>query len=340
MITNQSTILTYMIQVRLFTVCHRMPAKGTTTGLRRRWLDTIATGFSVIGRNASNREIELWLKSPDGTALWSKFADELPPLGTLRNYFTTARQSTTDDDRPWSIGQTIYGDAGQVVDSEALPLLMLVWQRALAGGRTITVRQARWISRLRSFVTVQPPSDGVALEEWVRILYGLAATYAAREQIAEREGNTEGPDTSDLDASLAFGMLHAIDLDRGLGAAAALRAATKLGLVRDPEHAEQGVAWIDDAHASSLRQLADTVAVGEQYDQRKAGRISQLPFWKVIALMMGLRSLANDKAWDALPEMDQRKRAKALRDSVELGDWNEYAELTGIDYTPIRTNGG
>ncbi|MDA1280309.1 MAG: hypothetical protein O3B95_09780, partial [Chloroflexi bacterium] len=157
--------------------------------------------------------------------------------------------------------------------------------------------------------------------------------------IAEREGNANGPETGDLDAIIAFGMLHVFDQKRGIGAGAAHQVAIKLGLVQKAQLAESGRTWLDDESVSSLRYLADTVAQGEPYDERKAGRIAQLPFWKVVALTVGLRALTAMADWDSISDADKRVRAKAVRDAVELDDWNRYAELAGLDYQPIRNSG-
>lgn len=77
-----------------------MPAKGTTTGNKQNWLRTIAIGLNVIGHHATNDDLEYWLKSIDGRKAWSKdlggFSKDLPHPGTLRNYFTVARASTTE----------------------------------------------------------------------------------------------------------------------------------------------------------------------------------------------------------------------------------------------------
>lgn len=303
-----------------------MPAKGTSTGNKRNWLQVIATGLNVLGREASNAELEWWLKSASGRDLWERFAQLLPPAGTLRNYFTEARRSTGDIDRPWSVGQTFSGKPNETIPSQALPLVLLVWQRALAGGRTLTVRQAVWVGRLHSLYNIDQLNTPQGMEVWVSTIYLLASMYAAREQISEGEGVANGPDTSDIDAILAFALLHVLDPSRGLNAALAQKAAEKLGLVRQTEQGAYSGNQIDDEIAVELRLLADEMPDGVQ-----AGRIAQLPFWKVVSLMLGLRSLTLAPDWGDLDTPGKRVRAQAVRQAVETDKWPEYVRLTGLE---------
>ena len=323
-----------------------MPAKGTTTGNKQNWLRTIAIGLNVIGHEATNSELEYWLNSIDGRKAWDKelggFANKLPHPGTLRNYFTEARASTTDDDRPWSIGQTVSGKAGDLISPDALPFVLHIWLRALVGGRTLSVRQARWCARLLRFYTMGDSADPMSDDSWIQMIYAIASLYAAREQQAEKNQLQSGAQTGDLDAILAFGMANLSGDAAASGSEQGLDIAIKLGLVSklnssasdsariDDEPTRVVREWIVEAMDSELEKTADSPveAVKSQTSDAPANRDpSRIPYWGSVYISLGVRVLTRSNDWASLSGSKQRERAIKLGTAIHNQDWTIYDTL-------------
>ncbi|MDO8751538.1 MAG: hypothetical protein Q7K03_10430 [Dehalococcoidia bacterium] len=120
---------------------------------------------------------------------WKKLtADE-------KSQYRSAAQEANELDQPWSIAASVKH---RLPDS-AMGDLIAVWKLTLLLKETapyplwtFTVRQARWVARLRAAL----PDVGTGL------LYRWAVLYSRREHTAESQGRQL--DTADLDAELAF----------------------------------------------------------------------------------------------------------------------------------------
>jgi hypothetical protein len=84
------------------------------------------------------------------------------------------------------------GVKGHDIPPDASGDLLAVWRLCIQLDRTLTIRQARWIARLRSAL---PDASPEALLIW-------STFYDRRERTAERQGQLLN--TADLDAELAF----------------------------------------------------------------------------------------------------------------------------------------
>jgi hypothetical protein len=305
-----------------------MPAKGTTTGNKRNWLRAIAIGLNVIGHDASNDSVTYWLKSGDGRRAWSDFAKELPHPGTLRNYYTEARSKTTDDDRPWSIGQTASGNAGDVIPVDALPFVLMVWLRTRVGNRTLTVRQARWCAKLFRFYTMGEAVDPAAGDLAIQTIYGVATMYSAREQQAEKNQNRLGADTGDLDAILAFGLATTFGGAAGSGAQSGLDIAIKLGLVSRLNSDTSKSAQIDDEPTRVIREWIVEAIHSQTSDLPKGHNPARISYWASVYVSLGVQALLVSDGWNALDDSKRQERAIEMGKAINNEDWTIYEKLT------------
>jgi len=115
-----------------------------------------------------------------------------PSIGTLEKMISAIRNNTEPVDEPWCIGvSSNYG-----IPIEATSDLLKILRKCLMFGRPFTIREAKWVARLRGIRDVDT-------------ILGLAEGYALRERVWEMEnGNNPSAktnlDTSDIDASLSF----------------------------------------------------------------------------------------------------------------------------------------
>ncbi|MBI4236303.1 MAG: hypothetical protein HY688_02990 [Chloroflexi bacterium] len=116
-----------------------------------------------------------------------------PAHDTLVKMISAARHSGQSDlDKPWSLGALTHHE----LPTHAINDVVEIWKLCLAVGWILTIRQAKWIARLR-----QTMPSGRDLPEdpgyWRSNLYTWAHIYALREQATEALGIPN--ETNDLD---------------------------------------------------------------------------------------------------------------------------------------------
>lgn len=106
-----------------------------------------------------------------------------------------ARSSESKElDRLWSVVALAYYD----IPPEATADLLDVWKYCLAIGHTFTIREAKWVARIRTAIQT---SQNVYRYRGA-LLFGYANEYAIRERISEILGSPM--DTRDIDGNLCF----------------------------------------------------------------------------------------------------------------------------------------
>lgn len=113
----------------------------------------------------------------------------LPSLRGVQAILTKARpeiEKVREVDQPWSLGASEQHE----IPPEASSDLLEVWKIRLATGHLFSIREAKWVARLRDVV-----QDKVVLGFWAEL-------YALREQTCDIL--LIAPETSDLDASLVM----------------------------------------------------------------------------------------------------------------------------------------
>jgi hypothetical protein len=120
---------------------------------------------------------------------WEPLSEE------AKGQYRSSIQKADELDQPWSIAASIKNG----LPDSALGDLLAVWKLTILLKQTdpypvwtFTIRQARWVARLRAAL----PDAGTSL------LFRSATLYSRRERTAESQGGQL--DTSDLDAELAF----------------------------------------------------------------------------------------------------------------------------------------
>ena len=111
----------------------------------------------------------------------------------IRKAVSRFRKLHDDQDGAWSIGAF-----PSLISPDALKDVLSVWRWTLLVDVGFTVRQAKWVARLR-FVVTRSDEEGVD-EPNAEALYGWATLYSARERASESLEMTL--ETTDLDASL------------------------------------------------------------------------------------------------------------------------------------------
>lgn len=154
----------------------------------------------------------IWAQALDGTTrsrdevasdlqeAIGKRGHPVPDLDTLKKMISKARTSRRPDpeDEPFSLGcldRWVSDPGGQrrrLIDihPEAVPAVLNAWKFALAGGRRLTVREAKWAGRL-----YRVTDDAMVLANW--------AHHYAMQEVATG-AQTKDPDTSVSDANLTM----------------------------------------------------------------------------------------------------------------------------------------
>ncbi len=116
-----------------------------------------------------------------------------PSLEHLKKMISAARNSATDEDRPWSLAASLKVG----IPDEANGELLKIRKRCILAGREFTIREAKWVARLRTTMN----NDNIVK------VFPNAAKYASRERVWAME-NENNPnvvfDTVEMDALMAF----------------------------------------------------------------------------------------------------------------------------------------
>ena len=122
--------------------------------------------------------------------------ERVPAYETLLKMISEYRsKGQTELDTPWSLGSL----ANHYLPTDDLSDVVEVWKRCLAIETPFTIREARWVTWLRSTIPDLEES-GWDRESRLGVLYAWASQYALRERATEALGIDN--DTWDLDAEL------------------------------------------------------------------------------------------------------------------------------------------
>lgn len=141
----------------------------------------LARYIELEGRTVSLSTVEKKL------AKWRENGTISPAKATLP---TTERPLGLE--APWSLGVSAQPEYG--ITPEATGDLLAVWKYCLAIGHVFTIREARWVARLRDAIAEHKSRIGE--------LFAYAQEYAIREQVCKILNRQI--DTTDLDAELGI----------------------------------------------------------------------------------------------------------------------------------------
>ena len=156
----------------------------------------IQLGGRELSASAVSKQLATWRREgklpPSQAREWQSFHTR----NRLRQEETSSKP-LTDVDGPWTSG--VSGEYG--IPLAATFDLLHVWAECVVERRLLTIRQAKWIVRLREILS-NKRNQAVYGGLWV--LYQWASIYAARERAAAALFPGQVADTRDLDAQLAF----------------------------------------------------------------------------------------------------------------------------------------
>jgi hypothetical protein len=148
------------------------------------------------------REIRLELKSLKEKNPDMYIPDNWPGIGAIRNLMKDMRpklelMNEQGLDEPWSLGCLIEHD----LPAEVIPLLLDIQKEIYSDQlKTLTIREAFWISKLHNVIKPTIANKKLRLEATTNLLHQWAILYATEHRISEISNATL--DTSKLDRML------------------------------------------------------------------------------------------------------------------------------------------
>ncbi|MDA0597593.1 MAG: hypothetical protein O2974_11450 [Chloroflexi bacterium] len=253
---------------------------------------------------------------------------ELPTKGTIANYISKekTRIKRSGSDRPWSVLASSDPKNKDFISASDLPLILKMWSIRLAHGQYLTLRQARWISRLRYLLNLDESEE--SNDQALNNLFYFAAMYSSREiTVGEKnDSNAKSVDSSDLDAVI-FTLFSSIKNDSLHDAKrVAYEAGLGLGIFTLPlGNPAQPDEWLV-ASERTARIVADIKSLS-----MKAYRLIHLiDNSSSSVLFLVLELLFKRPRWDSESEDSRRSVVEKVVDAVVLKDWKSVATLAGI----------
>ena len=128
----------------------------------------------------------------------------VPGVDWFRKRMREVRNVLDDSDGPWSLG-VLSSTVPPRITEEALPDVCAVWKVCLYSGQPFTIRQARWVARLRQLVPEHEvgPGHAVELHRWASIYAGAEIAHRAEAaKSLKNSSRSDALDTRDMDAAL------------------------------------------------------------------------------------------------------------------------------------------
>ena len=253
---------------------------------------------------------------------------KLPKIGTIKNYVSIVRKRlrSTGSDRPWSILASSNPDSRDFIPASDLSLVLKIWNIRLAHGETLTLRHARWISRLKHVVNLDKSEE--LNDDALSNIFYFAAMYASRE-IAVGEKNdspTESAGGNDLDA-LIFRNFSSIENDSERDARfVAYEVGLHLGLFTLP------FSDLTRPEESLVRteRRSQIIAEIKSLSPNARNRIYKIDQTSSSVLFLVLELLFKRSQWESESEDSQRDVVEKIVDAVGSKDWKSVATLARI----------
>lgn len=235
-----------------------------------------------------NRENEG--KGPGLSAIYKKLA-EIPKK----------KDKEKELEEPWMLG--VSAEHGIPPEANKDLLNTLKWCKA--AGRTFTIREARWVARLRGAV----PGER---------LYARAFAYALREQACKASEEEERIYTADLDAELAFSREGAGEWSYqtavNVGILSRLTPAMLKELETDQEKLERLELELESLSLKAMRNSASQMVL---FDLRlKWYAHAKLPENGDIVFSLWMRHLSNGPKWQDMSQEAKEGIAQRLYEEV------------------------
>ena len=300
-----------------------MPAKGQLKNQKLIFIQLICEMLTSEG-DQSHKVINFKLRSD---ALWrdrwEREGFSIPEPGTIKNYVSEARKllNRTGSERPWSILASSNPRDDDFIPATDLPLILEIWRIWLARGNHLTLRQARWISRLRHVVSFDVNSYWGAGQ-----LLRVATRYASREAALGRRGvsDVDGShhESHDLDAEIAFAINSEMTQPERNAIKVSLQAANEAGFITSPS--TNHIEWLWSTE--KLEMIFDEV--GYPAESREA--VNLLPSYAIAALSGVMISLTRKPEWDTDNVEPNRRLVEQIVGAIATEDWESVADLSGM----------
>lgn len=233
---------------------------------------------------------------------------------------------------PWSLGVSAQPEYG--ITPEATSDLLAAWNYCLAIGHVFTIREARWIARLRNAITDHKGR--------IAKLFGFAYEYALRERICKILNKQM--DTADLDGKLGIN-------DRERFVYRALGLIPRLVIPFRPREPEEPINFLEylacPTSTAPITTVFNVPKVARETDDsnelRKLFRhVENLPDEQDRMYAALLLFLSKGPKWDTLSVQDYLSILSGLREWVtevippkQLEEYEILDEESGIEPTDI-----
>lgn len=253
---------------------------------------------------------------------------KIPKLGTIKNYVSKVRSAlrSTGSDRPWSVLASSDPDNHDFIPANDLPLVLKIWSIRLAHGQALTLRHARWISRLRYLVDLDESND-----QQLRDLFHMASKYAGRAAtLGDKNSPNERPvDSHDLDAELFALFSKVEDDDERDPRRLAYGVGQSLGLFTLPlSDPTQPKKWI-----VSTERTAIIFSEVESLSAKAANLIGYLDLSSSSVLFLVLELVFRGTGWKTKNDLSRRSNIEEIVDLVVAKNWERLAIKINV-YVP------
>jgi hypothetical protein len=303
-----------------------MPPQGHQKNQKRIFIELICEILITEGAQIwSDVDYKLRLDAR-WRAMWEQKGLKIPKPGTIKNYVSDARGllSRTGSDRPWSILASSDPQSRDFIPANDIPLILEIWRIWLAHGNQLTLRQARWVSRLRHTV----PYDTGKYRDLGQ-LFRMATRYASREialgqrGMSEDENSTEG--SIDLDAEIAFSHMSTPNQQEQNALKISGQAAVDSNLISSTYAVgDMQFEWL--WYSEILDRMFDEI--GLPHASRDA--IGLLPAYAAAGLSSVLISVIRKPKWDVSDVDSQRLLVEQVVNAVSAEDWELVAHLADM----------
>ncbi len=265
---------------------------------------------------------------PEIKQLLEQNKTELPTLETINNYISKERTriKSSDSDRPWSVLASSDPKNLDFIPASDLPLILKIWSIRLAHGQYLTLRHARWISRLRYLLKLDESEE--LNDQALSNLFYFAATYASREiAVGEKKDSlAKSANSSDLDAVI-FTLFSSIKNDSQHDAKrVAYEAGLGLGLFTLP----LGNPARPDEWLVATERTTRIVAEIKSLSMKAHRLIQRLDHSSSSVLFLVLELLFKRPRWKSESEGLRRDVVEGVANAVVSKDWKSVATLAGI----------
>jgi hypothetical protein len=296
-------------------------------------IESIVAEILIDDPSSSFRDVDFKLRSDP---LWSNRLNgiqKLPSIGTIKNYVSAMRTKlrNSGSDRPWSILASADSQDVNYVAATDLPLILKIWRIRLALGSHLTLRQARWITRLRSLELWD-----LATDAGLSSIFETAAKYAGRQAAlggqADSDSNNDSPESHDLDGRLAFERHYGgwDDLDDNYernGLRVTYQALMEVGTLNinslDPSVKHEHLRGTEESATISAQLGTMSAKIGADFNRV----LHRMSLHKRSGLFSVMRVLFQRPEWETMELESKVSLVERIVEAVEIEDWKTVADL-------------